>query len=78
MVNSSVRYGARIRKQFNAVKKDKIAAYKCPSCGRVSLYRTDTGIWECKKCSRVFAGGAYTFTTPGGEAAKRLIDGISK
>ncbi len=76
MVNSSVRYGARIRKQFSAVKKDKIALYKCPSCGKISVEHISTGIWKCRRCERTFAGGAYTLTTPSGEASKRLIEGI--
>ncbi len=74
MVNSSVRYGARVRKQYAAVQRDKNAMYKCPECGRITVKRISTGIWKCTHCERTFAGGAYTFTTPSGEASRRLIE----
>lgn len=76
MANASIRYGARIRKQYKAVQRDKNALYKCQSCGRVTVKRISTGIWRCNHCKATYAGGAYTMSTPAGEAAKRLIDGI--
>jgi len=30
-------------------------------------------LWECKSCGGVFAGGAYSLSTPSGEVARRLI-----
>jgi large subunit ribosomal protein L37Ae len=45
----------------------------CPECGADKVSRTDTGIWECGKCDYRFTGGAYTVTTPGGEAVERAI-----
>lgn len=77
MVNSSIRYGASIRKQYAAVQKEKNAQYKCPSCGKIRVKRISTGIWKCTHCGKVYAGGAYTFTTPAGEAAGRLVSGMS-
>ncbi len=73
MANPSIRYGASIRKQFQSIQKEKNALYKCPECGRVKVKRQHTGIWRCVHCRSTFAGGAYTFSTPSGEAAKRLI-----
>ncbi len=77
MVNSSIRYGARIRKQYKAVQKEKNAQYKCPSCGKTKVQRISTGIWQCSHCGKVYAGGAYTFTTPAGESAVRQISNMS-
>ncbi|MCL4388260.1 MAG: 50S ribosomal protein L37ae [Candidatus Marsarchaeota archaeon] len=75
MVNFSVKYGARIRKRYYAVRKEKSSVYRCPSCGTDSVRRKGTGIWECRHCNNVYAGGAYQFSTPAGEAARRLIEG---
>ncbi len=77
MANASIRYGARIRKQYTAVQREKNALYKCPGCGLLKVRRVGTGIWRCAHCGRKYAGGAYSFTTPQGEAAKRLIDELS-
>ncbi len=78
MVNASVRYGASIRKRYAAVKAKKQAFYKCEACGKMSVRRMGTSIWKCRHCGAVYAGGAYTMTTPEGEVARRLIEGIKK
>ncbi|EQD44342.1 Ribosomal protein L37ae [mine drainage metagenome] len=77
MVNASIRYGARIRKQYAAVQKEKNAQYKCPSCGKIKIKRVGTGIWKCRHCGKTYAGGAYTFMTPAGEASVRLISNLA-
>ncbi len=74
MANASIRYGARIRKRYRAVKEDKRASYKCEMCGRVSVKRVGTSIWRCRHCGTTYAGGAYTMTTPAGEVARRLVE----
>ncbi|CCI50418.1 unnamed protein product [Albugo candida] len=33
--------------------------YNCPFCGKDSVKRTVTGIWNCKACHKTMAGGAY-------------------
>lgn len=76
MANASIRYGATIRKRYQKIKQEKQALYHCEVCGRDAVKRKNTSIWECKHCKTVYAGGAYTMTTPAGSAAKRLIDGI--
>lgn len=77
MANASIRYGARIRKRVNAVKRDKQAKYKCELCGKTAVKRISTSIWRCRHCNATFAGGAYTMTTPVGVTAKRLIESLS-
>ncbi len=77
MANASIRYGARIRKQYVSVQREKDALYKCPGCGRIKVKRVSTGIWRCVHCGKTYAGGAYSMSTPTGEAAKRLITELS-
>ena len=52
------RYGLSIRKRIIDVeaKKSKV----CPACNKKQLKRVASGIWECRKCRKKFAGGAYT------------------
>lgn len=78
MANSSIRYGASIRKRVADVKQKKQARYQCEACGKLSVKRRGTGIWECRHCGAVFAGGAYSMTTPEGQVARRLIERIQR
>lgn len=36
------------------------AKYTCTFCGKTTVRRNATGIWDCKSCKRTVAGGAYT------------------
>ncbi|MGC8586073.1 MAG: 50S ribosomal protein L37ae [Candidatus Micrarchaeia archaeon] len=76
MANASIRYGATLRKRYNAVKEEKTALYKCDVCGKIAVKRIGTGIWKCMHCNTVYAGGAYTMKTTAGEAAKRIIESL--
>src|SRR5207302_997886 len=31
----------------------------CPRCAAVAVRRSSTGVWTCRRCGYVFAGGAY-------------------
>jgi large subunit ribosomal protein L37Ae len=73
MVNASIRYGASLRKRYNAIKEKKRARYICNSCGKENVVRISTSIWQCKHCNTIYAGGAYSMTTQKGEIAMRLI-----
>jgi ribosomal protein eL43 len=47
------------------VKKIEIsqhARYLCTFCGKNSVKRHSTGIWDCKSCKKTVAGGAYTLS----------------
>jgi large subunit ribosomal protein L37Ae len=78
MANASIRYGARIRKRARETKLKKIAMYKCDSCGKISVERISTSIWQCRHCNATYAGGAYTLTTTAGELARRLIEEVGQ
>lgn len=55
------RYGSTLRKRVREVEQKLRAKHRCPSCLTVgSVKRKAVGIWFCRKCGKVFAGGAYT------------------
>ena len=39
------------------------AKYTCTFCGKNAVKRTATGIWNCGRCKKVMAGGAYVLST---------------
>lgn len=52
-------YGASLRKQVKKMEITQHAKYTCTFCGKVTVRRHSTGIWNCKSCKRTIAGGAY-------------------
>ena len=78
MSNPKVRYGATLRKRADAADKQRIAKYPCPACGKEAVKRRGYSKWECRSCGATFAGGAYSLTTPIGDASKRLLVSIKK
>ena len=78
MANASIRYGASIRKRYNKIRQEKRSLYMCDVCGKESVRRKGTSIWECRHCSTTYAGGAYSMRTPAGLNAKRAIDNLQK
>lgn len=68
------RYGAKLRRRVLDIEKKRAEPHRCPSCAtKGSLKRKAAGLWVCKKCGTVFAGGAYVPYTDAGKAAKRAI-----
>merc|ERR1712180_103168 len=57
------RYGASLRKTMKKIEVNQHAKYNCNFCGKDSLKRKSVGIWECKGCRKVLAGGAYVSST---------------
>ena len=53
------RYGSKVRKRASMVLTVLRQVRQCPSCGSKRFKRTNAGIWACKKCGYVVAGGAY-------------------
>ncbi|HLD85749.1 MAG TPA: hypothetical protein VI968_04290 [archaeon] len=53
--------GKRLREATAEAKKKSKSRYKCPSCSRSAVRRDASGVWSCKKCSAVYASGAYEF-----------------
>ncbi|MFB6284131.1 MAG: 50S ribosomal protein L37ae [Halobacteria archaeon] len=77
VTRSAGRFGARYgrigRKRIADVEEEMNEETECPECGEDKVSRTDTGIWECGKCGYRFTGGAYSVSTPQGEAVDRAI-----
>ena len=53
------RYGATLRKQIKKQEVSQHATYTCQFCGKDSLKRSVVGVWKCKGCRKVLAGGAW-------------------
>ena len=52
-------FGTRVRTKAIAVESKQRKSQICPFCNRRGVKRRSAGIWECKKCSKVFASRAY-------------------
>jgi len=53
------RYGVRIRRRILEVEIEQKKRHQCPRCSAYSVKRRSTGVWTCRRCGLVFAGGAY-------------------
>lgn len=78
MVSIGVRSGAELRKRVAAARKQKSSRYECPKCGKHAVKRVANSRWACRSCGTEFAGGAYSLSTPVGQAARRVMDNIRK
>jgi len=78
MAKYKVRYGAEMRKRADAVDKQRIAKYVCPTCGKKNVKRAGHSLWKCRSCGVTFAGGAYSLTTAVGETGRRIIADVKK
>ncbi|KAK6833543.1 Ribosomal protein L37ae [Apiospora arundinis] len=67
------RYGASLRKQVKKMEITQHAKYTCTFCGKVNVKRTAVGIWNCRACHKVVAGGAYTVATPAAAAMRSTL-----
>ncbi|MBM4248684.1 MAG: 50S ribosomal protein L37ae [Euryarchaeota archaeon] len=55
----ATRYGVKTRTQIAAIEQKMRALHPCPRCGQERVKRLGAGIWRCRRCGCVFAGGAY-------------------
>src|SRR3989441_6486414 len=53
------RYGVRIRRRVQEIEEGLKGRHTCPRCAAISVRRKSTGVWACRRCGYVFAGGAY-------------------
>ena len=68
-----VRYGMKNRKLVANIEGRMRQGYKCPKCGMITIHRTDSGIWSCRKCTYTFSGGTYVPHTSVGLVAMRSV-----
>ena len=40
------------------------AKYNCTFCGKVTVKRTNVGIWNCRACGKTVAGGGSCHPSP--------------
>ena len=67
------RYGAKLRRRVLDIDNKRKEPTRCPACATRALKRKAVGLWVCKKCDLLFAGGAYVPFTDAGKAANRAI-----
>ncbi|UCH72076.1 MAG: 50S ribosomal protein L37ae [Thermoplasmatales archaeon] len=72
------RYGVRSRTSVKNVEAQQKAKHICPSCGHQKVKRIGTSIWQCRKCSTKFAGGAYVPYTESGQNVEKILRGEIK
>jgi large subunit ribosomal protein L37Ae len=72
------RYGSTLRKLVRKIEVSQHSSYRCAFCGKDNVKRTCVGIWECKSCRRVIAGGAYTLSTASAITARSTIGRLRK
>src|SRR3989449_3834561 len=53
------RYGVRIRRRVQEIEEGLKGRHTCPRCAAISVRRKSTGVWACRRCGYVFAGGAH-------------------
>ncbi|KAL0921238.1 hypothetical protein M5K25_008294 [Dendrobium thyrsiflorum] len=67
------RYGASLRKQIKKMEVSQHAKYFCEFCGKYAVKRKAVGIWGCKDCGKIKAGGAYTLNTASAVTVRSTI-----
>merc|ERR1711907_933148 len=67
------RYGASLRKIIKKIEITQHATYTCAFCGKDTVKRSVVGVWRCKACRKVIAGGAYTLSTPTAATVRSTI-----
>ncbi|KAL5492530.1 RPL43 [Sanghuangporus weigelae] len=67
------RYGASLRKQVKKMEITQHARYTCTFCGKDSVKRTAVGIWGCRACKKIIAGGAWTVSTTAAATVRSTI-----
>lgn len=72
------RYGATLRKLMRKIEISQHATYRCAFCGKDSVKRTCVGIWACKSCKKVVAGGAYSLSTASAVTVRSTIGRLRK
>ncbi|HIP74236.1 MAG TPA: 50S ribosomal protein L37Ae [Euryarchaeota archaeon] len=68
------RYGVKIRRAVAKIEKVQKSRMICPRCGAKAVRRTGFGLYRCRKCGAIFAGGAYTLRTIVGESVAKTLE----
>lgn len=68
------RYGVKVRRAVAKIEKIQKSRMLCPRCGVKAVKRTGFGLYKCRKCGALFAGGAYTLRTIVGESVAKTLE----
>ncbi|MEG9194400.1 MAG: 50S ribosomal protein L37Ae [Archaeoglobales archaeon] len=55
--------GLSVRRKWLEIDIPQRQKYVCKRCGKRSVKRVGSGIWECRSCGYKFAGGCYLPST---------------
>ena len=72
------RYGASLRKLIKKIEVSQHAKYSCTFCGKLTVKRLSTGIWNCSSCKKVQTGGAYVLATPAAATVRSNLSRMRK
>mmetsp|Transcript_18302 Transcript_18302/g.21890 ORF Transcript_18302/g.21890 Transcript_18302/m.21890 type:complete len:95 (-) Transcript_18302:52-336(-) len=72
------RYGSTLRKLMRKIEVSQHSTYRCAFCGKDNVKRTCVGIWGCKSCKKVIAGGAYSLSTASAVTVRSTIGRLRK
>lgn len=53
------KYGKGVRDEIVAIERESKKVYECPSCHKMGLKRSSSGIWVCMKCGKRFTGKSF-------------------
>ncbi|MRB67590.1 50S ribosomal protein L37Ae, partial [Bacillus thuringiensis] len=67
------RYGASLRKLVKKMEITQHGRYTCSFCGKEAMKRRAAGIWSCKGCRKVVAGGAYVYCTTAAATTRSAV-----
>ncbi|XP_062518002.1 large ribosomal subunit protein eL43-like [Corticium candelabrum] len=67
------RYGSSLRKMVKKIEITQHAKYTCMFCGKDAMKRQCVGIWKCKACRKVVAGGAWVVSTTAAATVRSTI-----
>merc|ERR1711870_5156 len=74
-----VRYGKKIRDQIKFIEQRQHTKDKCILCSKEGcVKRIAVGIWFCKSCRKIQAGGAYVLKTESAKKAESTIRSINE
>jgi large subunit ribosomal protein L37Ae len=72
------RYGSSLRKVVKKIEISQHSKYNCVFCGKDSIKRNVTGIWECRSCHKTIAGGAYLLNTASAATVRSTLARLRK
>lgn len=67
------RYGSGVKSRVLDIEQRQKKPFNCPGCGFPKVKRNARGIFECRKCKAVFAGGAFIPETLTGSIVKKMV-----